>query len=107
MSIVIICPFLAIWVLWVVRWHAIMLELILIHKGGLPMLLELVLWVVMMPLILIMMMLLLKLGWFVSMMLVSHFWRRLWGIILILNKLVFLVPMLKVPLEVPGAAAHR
>jgi hypothetical protein len=54
-----------------------MLELILIHKGGLPMLLELVLSVVMMPLILIMMMLLLKLGWFVSMMLVSHFWRRL------------------------------
>jgi hypothetical protein len=57
--------------------HAIMLELILIHKRGLPMLLELVLTVLMMPLILIMMMLLLNLGWLVSMMLVSHFWRRL------------------------------
>jgi hypothetical protein len=54
-----------------------MLELILIHKGGLPMLLEFVLSVLMMPLILIMMMLLLNLGWLASMMLVSHFWRRL------------------------------
>jgi hypothetical protein len=40
-----------------------MLELILIHKGGLPILLELALTVLMMPLIIIMMVLLLNLGW--------------------------------------------
>ena len=63
MSIVIILSFVAIGVLWVVGWHAIILKLLLIHKGGLPMLLELTLTVVIMPLIIIMMVLLLNLGW--------------------------------------------
>ena len=48
---------------WVVRWNAIILKLLLIHKGGLPMLLELTLTVVIVPLIIIMMVLLLNLGW--------------------------------------------
>ena len=39
--------------------------------------------------------------------LVSHFWGRHYGLILMLVKVVVLVSMLKVPLEVPGATAHR
>lgn len=90
-----------------IGWHSIILELLLIHKRGLPMLLELALTVLIMPLIIIMMVLILNLGWWFSMLLISHFWRRLGGMILMLIILIFLVPMLKVPLEVPGAATHR
>jgi hypothetical protein len=109
MGIEIIMSFLSIGLLWVVGLHAIMIELLLIHKGGLPMLLKLVLRMLVMLLVLIKRLLLTLCGvrrW--SMVLVSHFWGiRHCGLILMLVKVVILVSMLKVPLEVTGATAHR
>lgn len=62
MIIVIILSFLSIGLLWVVGLHAIMIELLLIHKRGLPMLLNLVLRMLVMLLVLIKR-LLLTLSW--------------------------------------------
>ena len=53
MRIEIILSFLSIGLLWVVGLHAIMIELVLIHKRGLPMLLKLVLRMIVMLLVLI------------------------------------------------------